>query len=65
VKQRIEQADLEGLNDAQKNRLRELWEPGVGNFMLVDTDVRLVTAINNNRFGGYLFYCTALGAVES
>ena len=59
MKQRIEPADLEGLTDAQKDRLRELWQPEVGNFMFVDTDVRLVTAINNNRFGGYLFYCTA------
>ena len=30
MKQRIEQADLEGLNDAQKDRLRELWEPEPG-----------------------------------
>jgi len=58
VKQRIEPTDLEVLTDAQKQRLRELWEPQVGNFMLVDTVVRLVTTINNNRFGVYLFYYT-------
>ena len=33
MKQRIEPADLEGLTDAQKDRLRELWEPQEGNII--------------------------------
>ena len=35
MKQRIEPADLEGLTDVQKDRLRELWEPQDGDAVFV------------------------------
>ena len=47
MKQRITPADLEVLTDTQKQRLRELWEPQVGDFIITTGNVWITYIIVN------------------